>query len=135
MAAEALVAFLALAIIAMGFLFFVTVWLVEVRYGFVMINSPPWFPIRFSTAWTITTDVVVLLLTVLIVLDTSLRFDRLSGRMAGGAVATSVDQWLRGHSTAPVFVPDAKPRAIKKPDRPVELAPEPLRPVDIVAVD
>jgi ABC-type transport system involved in multi-copper enzyme maturation permease subunit len=135
MAAEALVAFLALAMIAMGFLFFVTVWLVEVRYGFVMINSPPWFPIRFSTAWTITTDVVVLLLTVLIVLDTSLRFDRLSGRMAGGAVATSVDQWLRGHSTAPVFVPDAKPRAIKKPDKPVELAPEPLRPVDIVAVD
>lgn len=135
MASAAVVAFLALAIIAMGFLLFITIWLVEVQYGFAAINSPPWFPMRFSTAWTITTDLVVLLLTILIVLDTSLRFDRLSGRMAGGAVATSVDQWLRGHANAPVFLPDAKVKKARKPDATVELVPEPVRPVDIVAAD
>ena len=135
LAAEALVAFLALSIIAMVCLFFITVWMVEVRYGFVMMNSPPWFPMSFSTAWPLATDLVIVLLTVLIVLDTSLRFDRLSGRMAGGALATSVDQWLRGGSTAPVFLPDAKRAVAKEPDELVEITPEPLRPVDVVVAD
>jgi ABC-type transport system involved in multi-copper enzyme maturation permease subunit len=135
LAAEALVAFLALSIIAMVCLFFITVWMVEVRYGFVMMNSLPWFPMRFSTAWPLATDLVMVLLTVLIVLDTSLRFDRLSGRMAGGALATSVDQWLRGGSTAPVFLPDAKRAVAKEPDELLEITPEPLRPVDVVVAD
>jgi ABC-type transport system involved in multi-copper enzyme maturation permease subunit len=135
LAAEALVAFLALSIIAMVCLFFITVWMVEVRYGFVMMSSPPWFPMSFSTAWPLATDLVIVLLTVLIVLDTSLRFDRLSGRMAGGALATSVDQWLRGGSTAPVFLPDAKRAVAKEPDELLEITPEPLRPVDVVVAD
>jgi ABC-type transport system involved in multi-copper enzyme maturation permease subunit len=135
LAADALVAFLALSIIAMVCLFFITVWMVEVRYGFVMMNSPPWFPMSFSTAWPLATDLVMVLLTVLIVLDTSLRFDRLSGRMAGGALATSVDQWLRGGSTAPVFLPDAKRTVAKEPDELLEITPEPLRPVDVVVAD
>jgi ABC-type transport system involved in multi-copper enzyme maturation permease subunit len=135
LAAEALVAFLALSIIAMVCLFFITVWMVEVRYGFVMMNSPPWFPMSFSTAWPLATDLVIVLLTVLIVLDTSLRFDRLSGRMAGGALATSVDQWLRGGSTAPVFLPDAKRAVAKEPDELLAITPEPLRPVDVVVAD
>jgi hypothetical protein len=69
------------------------------------------------------------------VLDTSLRFDRLSGRMAGGALATSVDQWLRGGSTAPVFLPDAKRAVAKEPEELLEITPEPLRPVDVVVAD
>ncbi len=134
-AAEALVAFLALSIIAMVCLFFITVWMVEVQYGFVMINSPPWFPMGFSTAWPLITDLVMVLLTVLIVLETGLRFDRLAGRMAGGAVATSVDQWLRGHSNQPVFLPDATGNAGKVPEELSEIVPEIARPVDVVAAD
>jgi hypothetical protein len=45
------------------------------------------------------------LITLLIVLDTSLRFDRIAGRMAGGALASSVDAWLHGTATRPVFLP------------------------------
>ena len=134
-AAVALVAFLALAIIAMVCLFFITVWMVEVQYGFVMINSPPWFPMRFGIAWPLTTDLVMVLLTVLIVLETSLRFDRLAGRMAGGAVATSVDQWLRGHSNQPVFLPDATGITRKVPAELSEIGPEIARSVDVVAAD
>jgi len=135
MAAEVLVAFLALSIIAIVCLFFITVWMVEVQYGFVMINSPPWFPMRFGTAWPLTTDLVMILLTILIVLQTSLRFDRLAGRMAGGATAAAVDQWLRGHSNQPVFLPDATKRAGKKADEKSVLVPELARSVDVVAAD
>jgi hypothetical protein len=135
MAAEVVVAFLALSIIAIVCLFFITVWMVEVRYGFVLISSAPWFPMSFSTAWPLTTDLVMLLLAVLIVLQTSLRFDRLAGRMAGGAFATSVDQWLRGHSTAPVFLPDTKRNVARKPVDLLKITPEPLRPVDVVVAD
>jgi hypothetical protein len=64
-----------------------------------------------------------------------LRFDRLAGRMAGGAVATSVDQWLRGHSNQPVFLPDATENAGKVPEELSEIVPEIARPVDVVAAD
>jgi hypothetical protein len=72
----------------------------------------------FSTAWPLATDLVTLLITTLIVVDTGLRFDRIAGRMAGGTVATTVDQFLRGGSLRPVLLPGRK-RAKAKSSSPV----------------
>ena len=107
-AGSALVAFLAISVIAIVCLVFIAIWMMAVQYGFIMINTLPWFPMRFAVAWPLTTDLVTLLVMFLIALDTSLRFDRIAGRMAGGAVATSVDQWLHGHTLQPVFLPDKR---------------------------
>jgi len=109
----AVVAFVAGSIIAIGAMVFLALWTVEVRYALVSLNSTPWFPMTMSTAWPLTTDLVTLLITLLIVFDTRLRFDRIAGRMAGGAMATKVDEWLYGHSLEPVFIP-ARKRASKK---------------------
>jgi hypothetical protein len=43
---------------------------------------------------------VYLVLTLVLVADTGLRFDRLAGRMAGGRVATAVDRLIHGKPTA-----------------------------------
>jgi ABC-type transport system involved in multi-copper enzyme maturation permease subunit len=109
----AVVAFVAGSIIAIGVMFFLAVWTVAVQYALVSLNSPPWFPMSMSTAWPLTTDLVTLLIALLIEFDTRLRFDRIAGRMAGGAMATKVDEWLYGHPLEPVFIP-ARKRARKK---------------------
>jgi hypothetical protein len=107
-ASAVVLSFLAFSIIAIGFLLCLAVWGVAVQYGLAMINSPPWFPLGFETAWPLSLDLVTALVTALIVLDTSLRFDRIAGRMAGGAMATGVDRWLHGHTIQPVFLPDKR---------------------------
>ena len=112
-ASVAVIAFLAISIIAIVCLIFVAIWMFAVQYGFVTINTAPWFPMRFSLAWPLSVDLVTVLVTCLVVLDTSLRFDRIAGRMAGGAVATGVDKWLHGHAIQPVFLPDKKQPASK----------------------
>ena len=89
-ASVAVLGFLAFSIIALIFLLCLAIWGVAVQYGLAMINSPPWFPMSFEAAWPLSLDLVTALVTALIVLDTSLRFDRIAGRMAGGAVATGV---------------------------------------------
>ncbi len=113
-ASAAVVGFLAFSIIAIGCLICIAIWGVAVQYGLVMINSAPWFPMSFETAWPMAVDVVTIIATALIVLDTSLRFDRIAGRMAGGAVAAGVDNWLHGHALQPVFLPDKKSSVSKK---------------------
>jgi ABC-type transport system involved in multi-copper enzyme maturation permease subunit len=113
-AASAVIAFLAISIIAIVCLICIAIWMLAVQYGFVMINSAPWFPMRFAVAWPLAVDLVTVFVTGLIVIDTSLRFDRIAGRMAGGAVATGVDKWLHGHTLQPVFLPDKKSSAGKK---------------------
>lgn len=109
------IGFLAFSLIAIGFLVCLAIWGVAVQYGFAAINSTPWFPISFETAWPIASDLVTVLVTALAVLDTSLRFDRIAGRMAGGAMGVGVDNWLHGHAIRPVFLPDKKRTVRKKP--------------------
>ena len=62
----------------------------------------------FSTGWALTTNLTILLFTILVALDTSLRFDRIAGRMAGGTVATTVDAMVHGTARKAVFLPDEK---------------------------
>ena len=135
-AAAAVVAFLALAIIAMVCLFFITVWMVEVQYGFVMINSPPWFPMRFGTAWPLITDLVMVLLTSL---------DRPRDRACG--LTDSPAAWpaalSRPRSTSGCgatrisrsFCPTQPGSRRKSPEELSEIVPEIGRPVDVVAAD
>jgi ABC-type transport system involved in multi-copper enzyme maturation permease subunit len=106
--------FLAFSIIAIVMLFCLAVWGAAIQYGLASINSPPWFPMRWEAAWPLSLDLVTIVATGLIVLDTSLRFDRIAGRMAGGAVAAGVDRWLHGHTIEPVFLPDKTKSATRK---------------------
>jgi ABC-type transport system involved in multi-copper enzyme maturation permease subunit len=114
-ASVAVVAFVALSIIAFVCLVFIAIWMLAVQYGLVLVSSPPWFPMRFAVAWPLSVNLVTVFFAFLIVLDTSLRFDRLAGRMAGGAVAATVDNWLHGHTLQPVFLPNKRAVAAKVP--------------------
>src|SRR6516164_6160499 len=59
-------------------------------------------------AWPIVNDVVTALLTVLIVVEARLRFDRIAGRMSGGSVEQAVDAMIHGAPGRPVRL-DAGP--------------------------
>jgi ABC-type transport system involved in multi-copper enzyme maturation permease subunit len=56
---------------------------------------PRWLMLFFEYAWTVR-DAIYLGITLLLVLDTRLRFDRIAGRMTGGRVATAVDTLIHG---------------------------------------
>jgi hypothetical protein len=105
LAGQALVGFLAFSAIALGFLCCIAAWSAAIRYYLIPLRTPPWFPMSFSTGWALASDLVTLLITVLIVADTALRFDRIAGRMAGGRVAATVDAWLHGRARRPVLLP------------------------------
>jgi ABC-type transport system involved in multi-copper enzyme maturation permease subunit len=131
----AVVACAAGSLIAIGWMLIIAVWSAAMQYGFVAFNSTPWFPITMGTAWPLANDLVTLLITILIVLDTSLRFDRIAGRMAGGAVATTVDQWLHGRPDQPVFLPSGKTSWTKMWKLTAKELPKPVPTVEIVAVE
>jgi ABC-type Na+ efflux pump permease subunit len=111
----AVVAMIALSIIVLAIMATLVCWLAAVRYGLVAMNSTPWTPMSWAVGWPLTTDIVTLVITLLIFLDTAVRFDRIAGRMAGGAVASKVDTFLRGGSYRPVLLPDRKSATVTKP--------------------
>ena len=94
-------------------------------------------PLTFGTWMLITGSMVTLLFTFLIVLDTALRFDRIAGRMAGGAVASTVDQFLHGRNNAPVFLPDKKPAKATKSEQPPppDVMPRPVASIEVAGID
>jgi ABC-type transport system involved in multi-copper enzyme maturation permease subunit len=77
-------------------------------YGFMPaagLTTPfSWLPISFSDAWTITKLGLYVVLTVLVVIESRYRFDRIAGRMTGGDVEVAVDQFLHGTPMEPVLV-------------------------------
>jgi ABC-type Na+ efflux pump permease subunit len=120
------VSFIAISIIGVVFLAFTSSWAIAMSYGLVSPNTPPWFPISFRVGWTLVTNLTTLLFTFLVALDTSLRFDRIAGRMAGGTVATTVDAMVHGTARKAVFLPDQSPakkaKTVAKAPVPEELA-------------
>jgi hypothetical protein len=122
LAAHAVVAFLAMSIIAIVVMTCLAVWAFAVQHGFLAFNSAPWFPMSMGVGWPLTVDLVTPLITIMIVADTALRFDRIAGRMAGGAVATTVDTFLRGNTHRPVLLPGRNAAKVKKPS-PVAVLP------------
>ncbi len=130
------VACVAFAVIALVLLIVFAAWLTAISYAYIVPSSTPWsIGISWETGWPLTSDLVTLLITFLIVLDTALRFDQIAGRMAGGAVATSVDHWLHGRQNQPVFLPAKKKRAARKKEPPPEAVPLPVGSVETVIVD
>jgi hypothetical protein len=136
LASLVVVAVVAFSIIALIWLTVFAAWLTAVSYGFVIPTSTPWVVgISMEIGWPIVTDLVTLAITFLIVLDTALRFDQIAGRMAGGAVASTVDQFLHGRQNQPVFLPSKK-RAPKKPSVPsLEAIGQPVGSVEVAPVD
>jgi ABC-type transport system involved in multi-copper enzyme maturation permease subunit len=130
------VAILAFSIIALIWMTVFAAWITAVSYAYILPTSTPWsIGIGMDTGWSLATGLVTLLITALIVFDTALRFDQIAGRMAGGAVATTVDQWLHGRQNQPVFLPSKKKAATKKPGKPLAAVPRPVGSVEIVSVD
>jgi ABC-type Na+ efflux pump permease subunit len=105
-----LIAFLACSLIAIGVLFCLALWTAAIQYGLIPFNSAPWLPLSWGTSWALASNLVTLLIALVIVVDTGLRFDRIAGRMAGGAVGTAVDSFLHGKSRRAVWLPERKPR-------------------------
>jgi ABC-type Na+ efflux pump permease subunit len=112
---QAVVAIVAFSIICIAVLATLGLWLIAVRYGLVAVNSTPWTPMSWALGWPLTTDIVTLLITLMIFADTALRFDRIAGRMAGGALAARVDSFLRGDAYRPVLLPGKTSATVDKP--------------------
>jgi len=122
---QVVVAFVALSIILFGMTICFSLWVSAIRLGLIAPNASPtiFIPMGWGVAWPLTTNIILLLITILVVADTRLRFDRIAGRMAGGAVASSVDAFLYGHSLQPVFLPSGKAEVKAKAEANVEPQP------------
>ncbi len=77
-------------------------WLTAIQMGLVSIQSTPWFPMTFRTGMEWMFCALALNFTVLLVLDTRLRFDRTAGRMTGGTKTVKLDELIYGRPMAPV---------------------------------
>jgi hypothetical protein len=130
------VAFLAFSVIALVWMAVFATWLYALSYGYIIPTSTPWsLGISFETAWPLTCDLVTVLFTILIVIDAAARFDQIAGRMAGGAVAVRVDEWLHGRQNQPVFMP-AKKKAVARNVGPVlEAVAQPVGSVGVATAD
>jgi hypothetical protein len=126
-------AVLAASVIALVWLLVLYAWLAAVSYGYIMPTSTPWFSrIAWDLVWQGIYDVVTVSITFSIVLDTALRFDRIAGRMAGGTVATTVDQYLHGRGNKPVFMPSNKKAVATAPTPSPDVIPQPVGSVGAV---
>lgn len=66
-----------------------------------------WAP-RTTLLWPLASDFVYLGVTLTIVADTSLRFDRLAGRMTEGALSVAFEQAVHGRPELPVLIEEAE---------------------------
>ena len=112
----------AVAISVIGFVVMgcTSIYMLLMSYNLISPRARPWYPMSFESGWILTTNLTTLAITILIVSDTSLRFDRIAGRMAGGTLATTVDAMVHGTAHEPVFLPDEQ-RA-KRAETKAELA-------------
>jgi ABC-type Na+ efflux pump permease subunit len=130
------------SLMAVGWMAMLAIWSVALQTGYAPI-APPSSPISIGTAWVLCNDLVMVVVAFLIILDTSVRFDRIAGRMAGGAFATTVDQFLYGGPLRPVFLPyktsELESPAADSPAAPAKAAlddlPQPVPAVDVVAAE
>ena len=102
--AQVAVAFAALLITLVGALLTLSVWMILTQLAVVSWAAGPWFPLTFSQGWTLASLGLFALLTVFVAGDTSLRFDRLAGRITGGKVAVALDQMVYGPALPPIPV-------------------------------
>ena len=98
----------AISVIGVVVLACTSIFALLVSYGLLAAERATLVPDEFQHGLGTHDELDALLFTILIVLDTSLRFDRIAGRMAGGTVATTVDAMVHGTAHKAVFLPDQK---------------------------
>jgi len=105
-----------LSVIAVILVFMIVVFVNVFWWSFHHFTPSPGFatpfaliPITFFDGWRATMLFLYLLLTVAVVIESRYRFDRIAGRMTGGAAEVAVDQFLHGIPMAPIPVDGAAP--------------------------
>lgn len=109
-------AFAAVVIVAVGMMALLFSFLAAQTFGMTAATGP-WFP-PFGPCFTALLLAGFGLATAMLISESRLRFDRISGRMTGGEVERKVDEFLHGPPMGPVEL-DAAP--------PVQLATKPAR--------
>jgi ABC-type transport system involved in multi-copper enzyme maturation permease subunit len=79
-------------------------WWTAVQLGWADPTRVPSFPLTFQQAFALFNLTFYGLATAMVVAEARLRFDRIAGRLAGGGVQVSVDQFLHGMPMEPVLV-------------------------------
>ena len=100
---------IAWAVCILAILVFVIGWLVAIQMGLATFSTRPWFPMSFRLGRDILLYGQFLVATILIIVETRLRFDRVAGRMTGGKAAVAIDHLIHGKPMAPVLL-DAEKR-------------------------
>ena len=98
MGAWVVIAMLTLIVVAFSFLVLMVVSWIDNGW----MSPPTWAGVFFAWAWPITEYGLFLLATILLIADTRLRFDRISGRMTEGRVEMVVEELVHGRPLAPV---------------------------------
>ncbi len=93
-----------------------TAWLTEVQAGLVGPNTSPWFPTTFGVGMEWASCLLTVGLTSAIVADTRIRFDRIAGRMTGGATAVRIDEFIHGRPMAPVRLGSSPAKKVAAPE-------------------
>jgi hypothetical protein len=102
----------ALAMIAAGLLGGNAVRMAAGQVGLLPPQTTFWAPLSWSVAWPLARGIVYLIMTLLIVANTRLGFDRLAGRMTEGRAALAFEGLIHGRPEAPVPIePEAEPLA------------------------
>jgi ABC-type transport system involved in multi-copper enzyme maturation permease subunit len=77
-------------------------WLYAASAGLTTFNTRPWFPMSFRLGQDLLFYGQFIAAVILVVVETRLRFDRVAGRMTGGATAVAIDHLIHGVPMAPV---------------------------------
>jgi hypothetical protein len=93
-------AMLTLLVLASGLLLCNLYWVAAAQLGLAPPVTTLWAPVPFSIGFPAARMLLYLSTTVLTVIDTRLRFDRLAGRMTAGKLATAFDRFLYGVATS-----------------------------------
>ena len=88
-------------------------WLILIQMGLLTFNTRPWFPMSFRLGQDLAFFTQFFLATILIVVETRVRFDRVAGRMTGGQAAVAVDRFLHGAPMAPILL---NPKKVAEPE-------------------
>ena len=80
----------------------VLAWLYAIQMGLTSFKAGPWFPMSFRLGQDLVFYSEFIAGAILVVVETRFRFDRVAGRMTGGAAAVAIDRLIHGIPMAPV---------------------------------
>ena len=102
--------FIGALLMAAGFILVTALWLALTQLGLTGPRPPVSLPMILYYGWPIALNLAYLIATILVVIDTRIRFDRLAGRMTEGDLAVAVDDLIYGRP-ADEYLPEGSPHA------------------------